>query len=145
MAVVEDRDLGYTRIISGMMELDGAAVIAGVLKNAGKESGGTDLVDVAVYNEYGTRRIPPRPFLRIATDENGDDWQKLAEDLVISGVSKNRVLNIVGLQAVADIQKVFGSNKLKPNAPATVARKGSTAPLIDTGRLRQSIHFRVED
>lgn len=146
MAVVEDRDLGYTRIVSGMKELDGAAVVVGVLRNAGKaDDNKTDLVDVAVYNEYGTRDIPSRPFLRIATDVNGDDWQKLAEDLIIRGVSRSRVLNVVGLQAVGDIQEVFGSEKLKPNAPATVARKGSAAPLIDTGRLRQSIHYRVED
>ena len=82
MAAVEDKDLGYTAIITQLKALGGAEISVGVLRNAGKEKDGTDLVDVAVYNEYGTRHIPPRPFLRIATDEHGGEWQDLAEKCV---------------------------------------------------------------
>ena len=32
-----------------------------------------------------------------------------------------------------------------PNAPATVKRKGSSQPLIDTGNLRKSITFVIRD
>ena len=149
MAVVEDKDLGYERIISGLKELDGATIVVGVLRNAGREIDGADLVDVAVWNEYGTRRIPSRPFLRIATDENGESWQELAEKgvngIIAGTMGKQQVLDLVGVKAVGDIQKVIGSNKLKPNAEATIRRKGSEAPLIDTDRLRQSIHYHVED
>lgn len=149
MAVVDDRDLGYTSIITGMKSLNNATVVVGVLKNAGKEADGTDLVDVAVYNEYGTKHIPPRPFLRIATDEHGEDWQDLAEQCVgkiIDGVlDKDRALQIIGLQAQKDVQATIkDSSNFAPNSQKTVDRKGSSKPLIDTGRLRQSIRYRVE-
>ena len=46
---------------------------------------------------------------------------------------------------VKDIQKVFGDkSKLKPNAPATIKRKGHDKPLIVTGKLRDAVDYRVE-
>ena len=150
MAAVEDKDLGYTAIITQLKALGDAEISVGVLRNAGKEKDGTDLVDVAVYNEYGTRNIPPRPFLRIATDEHGGEWQDLAEKCVgkiIEGaLDENRALHLIGLQAQKDVQATIkDSSNFTPNAPATIARKGSSKPLIDTGRLRQSIRYRVEE
>ena len=150
MADVEDRDLGFRRIVTNLKAFDGVELVIGVLRNSGRETNGTDLVDVAFYNEFGTRHIPSRPFVRIASDEHGDEWQTLAEKgltaITEGRMSRKQVLDLVGLRAKADVQKVFGDKtKLQPNAPATVARKGSSAPLIDTGRLRQSINYRIDE
>lgn len=146
---VQDHDLGFRKIVSGLKDLDSVEIVVGVLRNAGKEKNGTDLVEVAAYNEFGTKHIPSRPFIRIASDEHGDEWQDLSEqcvDAIIAGsMGKNQVLNLIGSKAKADIQKVIGDkSKLAPNSDATVLRKGSSAPLIDTGRLRQSINYRIE-
>lgn len=147
---VEDHDLGFRNIVSGLKELDNVEIVVGVLRNAGKEKDGTDLVDVAAYNEFGTKHIPSRPFIRIASDEHGDEWQDLSEqcvDAIIAGsMGRSQALNLIGSKAKADIQKVIGDkSKLRANSEKTVQRKGSSAPLIDTGRLRQSINYRIEE
>ena len=149
MAVV-DHDLGFRKIVSNLQDLDNAEIVVGVLRNAGKEKDGTDLVDVAVYNEFGTKHIPSRPFIRIASDEHGDEWQDLSErcvDAIIAGrIGKSQAMNLIGSKAKADIQKVFGDkSKLAPNKQSTIDRKGSSAPLIDSSRLRGSIDFRIDE
>lgn len=148
MAYVEDKNLGYTAFLEGAKCFDGKTVVAGVLQNAGETADGTSLVDVAVYNEYGTRSTPARPFLRIASIQNARKWQDHAETAALAvmdgKVQPERALEIVGNDVVGDIQKVIGSSSLAANAPATIRRKKSDAPLIDTGLLRQSVDFRVE-
>ena len=155
MAKVEDRDLGYTAVIKNVTALSSKSLVVGVLQNAGKEEDGTDLVDVAIWNEYGTRdgHIPARPFLSIATDENKAKWQKLTEGAANAVIDRkmpvDQALEIIGSQMAGDVQMVIGDkSKLKPNRPATIrakSKKGKIgdAPLIDTGRLRQSIHFDI--
>ncbi len=155
MAKVEDRDLGYTAVIKNVTALSSKSLVVGVLQNAGKEEDGTDLVDVAIWNEYGTRdgHIPARPFLSIATDENKAKWQKLTEGAANAVIDRkmpvDQALEIIGSQMAGDVQMVIGDkSKLKPNRPATIRAKSKTgkigdAPLIDTGRLRQSIHFDI--
>ena len=49
----------------------------------------------------------------------------------------------LGEKVVADVQRKIVALKDPPNAPSTIAKKGSANPLIDTGRLRQSIDFEV--
>ena len=44
-----------------------------------------------------------------------------------------------GTIAANAAKRKFGSAELAPNAPSTIARKGSDKPLIDTGSLRRSI------
>jgi hypothetical protein len=55
-------------------------------------------------------------------------------------------LNRAGLVAVNAVKRWFTepANHWAPNAPATIARKGSDKPLIDTGQLRASVTFIVE-
>ena len=144
---VRDVDLGFKAIVKELTKLDGKEVVAGVLRTAGKSADKkTNLVDIAIWNEYGTRRIPSRPFLRIAAEKN--DWAKLAQQVggrVIDGtMAAEQGLDLIGNKMVGDIQQVIGNRSLlAPNAPATVRRKGSDAPLIDTGQLRQAISFEV--
>ena len=151
MADVEDRDFGFRRIVTNLKSFDGVELVVGVLRNAGREKDGTDLVDVAFWNEFGTRHIPSRPFVRIATDEHGDEWQKLAEKgltaITEGRMSRKQVLDLVGLRAKADVQKVFGDKtKLKSNSEKTIAKKGSSAPLIDSASLRdRGVNYRIDE
>lgn len=145
----DDMDFGYERIIQGLEKLGGKTVSVGVFSDAGKaEDGKTDLAAVAIYNEYGTKNIPKRPFMRIATDEKEKAWNNMTEKLVgmvIDGsIGSDQSLELLGNKAVGDVQEVIGSNKLARNAPGTIKQKGSSSPLIDTGRLRQSIKFKIE-
>lgn len=147
MANVQDIDLGYDRILSDLQKLNGVEISAGILSDAGVSSRGVSYVDIATWNEYGTRRIPARPFVRIASDDNRKKWGSLAGDCVgkvIDGKKPN-VGKTMGEQMKKDIQKVFGDkSKLAPNAPSTVRKKGHDKPLIDTGKLKSVVNYRVE-
>ena len=147
MAEVIDRDLGWKDIVQGYRNLHGKTIKAGVLQSAGSEKNGVPISQVATWNEYGTSRIPSRPFIAIATDES-KGWQgevKMQVGGITSSADVNGVLNTIGEQMKKDIKNVIGDrSKLKPNAPSTIAKKGFDAPLIDTGKLQESIDFEVK-
>ena len=147
MAEVIDRDLGWKDIVQGYRNLHGKTIKAGVLQSAGSEKNGVPISQVATWNEYGTSRIPSRPFIAIATDES-KGWQSEVKKQVggiTSSADVNGALNTIGEQMKKDIKNVIGDrSKLKPNAPSTIAKKGFDAPLIDTGKLQEAIDFEVK-
>ena len=149
MAGVIDRDLGFNRIVRNLQKLYGMEVVAGMLKDSGKASNGASYVDIATWNEYGTRRIPSRPFIRISADTNKQSWEKLAQQCVnnvIDGGSPRDAAQVVGHKMVEDIREVFGdTSKLKANAPSTVKKKGRNEPLVYSGEMRRRVNFRVEE
>ena len=144
-----EHGIGLHDILVNTRKLNGKKINVGVLRTAGRSADGkTDLVDIAMWNEFGTARIPKRPFMRIAEEKHGKEWQKLATDLAdkvdMGEMNEEQLYEIVGNKMVGDIQEVIGNrNQLQANAPATVRRKKSDAPLIDTGQLRQAISFEV--
>lgn len=148
MAGVIDRDLGFNRIMRDLEKLDGMEVVAGILKDAGNYDKGQSIADVAIWNEYGTSRIPSRPFIRISADTNRQKWAKIAQQCVnnvIDGDSPRDAAQVIGHRMVEDIREVFGdTSKLKANAPSTIAKKGRNEPLIDTGKLKATVNYRVE-
>lgn len=57
------------------------------------------------------------------------------------------VLKRLGIACERAVLQAFASRGFgswAPNAPSTIARKGSDAPLIDTGQLRRAIASKVE-
>ncbi|MFN3506212.1 MAG: hypothetical protein ACK4ZU_01965 [Allorhizobium sp.] len=56
-----------------------------------------------------------------------------------------QVLRKLGIKAQGDIQEEITSLQSPPNAPSTIAQKGSSNPLIETGELRASVAFKVKE
>lgn len=144
-----DRDLGYNAIIRELKSLDGKEINAGILKDAGKSKEGVSLVNIAFWNEYGTKRIPSRPFVRIASDENKGKWGDVAADgvgkIIDRKIKWRKCCDMVGKRMKADIKKVIGDkSKLVPNALSTIKRKGHDKPLIDTGLMKSKVDFRID-
>ena len=111
----------------------------------GKEIWGADLVDIAIWNELGTGRIPARPFLGQTVDQHGAEIQKAAAQLV-QKICKGQLdaqsaLKQLGVLTVGYVQNQITDGDFGPDAPRTVQRKGSDHPLIDTGQLRQGISY----
>lgn len=154
--IVHDVDKGFRRIITGMKELGNNSIIAGVLKESGNADNGMTLAEIALINEFGTTKagrnhkvtIPSRPFMRQAADKNEKEWLDFSENVVgkmiDKGAGAGQAYNIIGQKVEGDIKEIFVTGDFAPNAPATIAKKGSDTPLIDTGKLRQSIRYRIE-
>lgn len=115
---------------------------------SGSYPDGTPVVDVAIYNEFGTETTPERSFVRRAYRENKakytDYLERLARNLVRgANVNIHSAMKAIGLTAVDDIQETIDRTSSPPNADVTKDRKGRSHPLIDTGLMKQSTTFEV--
>ena len=67
-------------------------------------------------------------------------------DAIVKGdtMSAEKEMNKAGMIGRDACKKyITDGTHLAPNAPATIARKGSSTPLIDTGALLNSITYEV--
>ena len=108
-----------------------------------------DVLDVAMFNELGTSRIPSRPFMRDSVDNNADKISSFCKSKLkgIANGSKtaDAVLKEIGAMQVGLVQQTIRDGNFAPNSPRTIAQKGSDKPLIDTGKMRQSVHYVITD
>ena len=118
----------------------------------------SETVQKAVWNEFGTRGgasgggwggpIPERPFMRNSVQNNRGKYKsnlKAAARSILDGTqSVEGVLRSLGDDAKGDIQKEIKSLMSPPNSPVTVALKGSSKPLVDTGEMMGAVTYKVE-
>lgn len=92
--------------------------------------------------------IPQRSFIRAGFDKNiGDITKKIVKltpDVLISKIDPDTFADMIGLEFAGLIQKELRGVKSPPNAPLTKQNKGSSNPLIDTGRMVGAIRHKVE-
>jgi hypothetical protein len=128
-----------------MKELKKLQVRVGYQGGKAQEDG-VDLLDIAMWNELGTSRAPARPFIRNSVDMNVaviDKFCKAQTKKVTQGGTAKQILSAIGTMQKGLIQDTISKSKTwaEPNAPLTVAQKGSDQPLVDTGRMAQSVDY----
>ena len=112
--------------------------------------------EVAIIQEYGTEKIPPRPAFRrgleIGLAKNKKMTQAALRNIVrrtLQGRSAeiNRnlttLLTQIGKSAKAATKEIIKSGDETPNAPATIAKKGFDHPLFETGLLLEHVDYEV--
>ena len=102
-------------------------------------SDGFNLASLGAVLEFGNEHIPSRPFLRQTLSENQEKYTALFVKLFESGVSIEQIYEQIALIAQGDVQQNIVNGNWTANAPSTIKRKKSSKPLIDTGKLRQSV------
>ena len=149
MAGVIDRDLGYKRTLQALAKLSNKGQIPRVLVGV-RATAGADLVKIATINEFGSAdgaHPPERSFLRSTMDENRTRYADLLQralERTLDGADLEQQLGLVGAQGVADVQAKIIAFDDPGNAESTIAAKGFDNPLVETGRLGQSIDWVVE-
>ena len=107
----------------------------------------------AAYNEFGTSRIPARPFMRTTANEHQNEWCETLAGALKGEILKDNAkgaMGLVGEQMKAHIQQTIQKGSFAPNAPRTVANKRAKGkvepdhPLIDTGQMLASIISEVK-
>ena len=119
-----------------------ASVRVGVLENATYPDG-TPVAMVAFWNEYGTKRSPVRAFFRTTVSENKKNWVLSVQNLMKMHNDPKRVMGLIGVHMQEQIVQSINTWSDPPNAPYTIAKKGSSKPLIETGVLMRSIKSEV--
>lgn len=114
-------------------------------------------ISIAMYaakNEFGVRgdkskgvpAVPERPAFR-STFKRGSKYLEQIQKVAIKYLSEMAVQNRdakeyltkLGLYAAGQIKKNMRDGQWAPNAPSTIAKKGSSKPLIDTGTESRAV------
>ena len=129
-------------------ELNKLACFIGFQHGNGTEEDGTDLCDIAAWNELGTSQgIPSRPFIRNTVDLHQDEINQMLDKMaeqVINGATAEKVLRQMGVYFKGQMQEEITNGEYVPNAPVTIRKKKSDKPLIDTGRMRSSVQYQIK-
>lgn len=114
---------------------------------------GLNNAELGVIQMFGsiTNNIPPRDFLLMPIKQNSQEITRaMATPSARAAFERKdykRLFQLLGAKAEEIVQLAFesgGFGKWPPLKPATIARKGSSAILIDTGQLRRAISSDVE-
>jgi phage gpG-like protein len=115
------------------------------------EADGTPVALIAAVHEFGSSEmgIPERPFLRTTIQANKGKYVQLNRKNLVAVLNGKmdieQALGQLGAVAAGDVQAQIASGGFAPLEAATIKRKGSSKPLIDTGQLRQSITWELSN
>lgn len=134
----ELRELAELEVRIGYQRIQGAGT------NTDDDKPRANLVDIAMWNELGTANSPSRPFMRDSVDKHMDEISQMVmaqKDALLEGSTAREILETVGLFAQDLIQTEIEQGDFVANAPSTIKRKDSDKPLIDTGTMKNSVHY----
>ena len=100
---------------------------------------------IATIQEYGApeKNIPPRPFMRYTEQKNKRKWFEFVRDMLPQNMDLEKTMSFLGDLIAEDVRDSIIDWDTPPNRPSTIARKGFNDPLIDTGRMRDSVGWKV--
>lgn len=136
----ELRELAELEVRIGYQREQGAGT------NTDDDKPRADLVDIAMWNELGTVNSPSRPFMRDSVDKHIPAINHMLaaqKDALLEGATAKDILNTIGLFQQDLIQTEIEQGDFVANAPATIKRKGSDKPLVDTGTMKNSVHYYI--
>jgi hypothetical protein len=144
---VKDIDRGYKKFVREINKARTLEVAVGIFENARNDEG-EKIAEYAAYNEYGTSKIPARPFMALSVDRNKAEIKKdIDEGLarITSGAGTvEKELNRIGAKHVERIQAtITGPNIPPPLSPATVAKKGNNKTLVDTSAMVNAVTWEI--
>lgn len=115
-----------------------------------KKEGDSSLTvaEVATFHEFGTINVPERSFIRSNDINNREKYKKLQGELgrkvIFMQIEVDKALGLLGEAILADMKKGIVDGIEPELDPKTVAAKGSSTPLIDTGQLLNSLTYKVQ-
>ena len=153
--VIKESAKKIKNLIEGFNYIAHTEVVVGITEesNAAKENGVTNSQLLYLHeNGVPSHNIPPRPVLKpaIAQDEVRGKISKMMRDGFVAALIQGNKdacaqcfekAGMLGRDACKNY--IASGGNLAPNAPSTIARKGSSKPLIDTASMMNSITYAV--
>lgn len=150
-------DRAWRKLLGDVRELAQMRVQIGVLASKGgneqhDEESGLTMIEILAIHEFGSpaAHIPERAPIRTTFVRKQDELANIcskATQAVLGGMAPRRALEIVGIWGSTEVKKTITAEAHlePPLKPATIAKKGSSRPLVDTGRLVNAITYEVID
>jgi hypothetical protein len=140
-------------LLKRLDKLNGMEVEVGFFEEDryGPENHNLPVATVAAYNEFGTVHNPQRPFMSDMFSDNMSQlyiargMKSTFLDVLKGNSASMRLLNDIG-RIAAELMKVSIQQYAATggNSSATIKRKGGRdTPLIDTGKMIESVRFQV--
>lgn len=154
---VVDKDQGLNAMVNRLAKAAGATrtLQVGLLEAAESnpavgrdgQASGLSISELGEIHEFGLG-VPQRSFIRDWYDgteqKHRQQFSMMAKAIVKGTIDDwDQGLNRLGLLYVAEIQERIKAGILPELEEATIAAKGSSTPLIDTGQLWTSITHEV--
>lgn len=139
-------DKGFKRIVADIRATTKLAVSVGLHGDADGE-----LVTYGAANEFGTAdgHVPERSYIRSTVDEEMENLRRIRNRALVriadGTLRPHQGIGLIGAYLQGKIQEKIVSGVPPPNAPATIAAKGSSVTLVDEGRLRQAVTYEVHE
>lgn len=116
-------------------------VLVGIHEDAvSTNDGDLTMAQLGAVLHFGTQTIPARPWLDVGVKSGTQDYLEVIQN---HSDDIDNALEIIGQIAVGKVQQYMTDLRDPANAPSTIAKKGSSNPLIDTGALRQSVTYSI--
>ena len=147
--ITTDVDKGRKRILKTFGRMKGSNVTVGVHVGEPAYATGVSVQDVAVWNEFGTKKIPERSFLRSTFDENMPKWRRRHRkhllQVVLRRMTLEQALRKLGFEMQTEVQNKIETMRTPPNAPSTIKQKPTIGdnPLINSRKMKRSIKAKV--
>lgn len=146
------------KMADDIQEFDGKSATVGIHEEEGAQvhpnsDTGEKVIDIAAANHFGFTTpegfdVPARPFVSQYIDKNESKIKKEAENILKKSIKKLGQGKEVDIdQDMEDIaeymekgmKEYIDQKPFIPNAPMTVEKKGFDFPLVETGKLTDSI------
>lgn len=143
---------GWDKIKKNLLQATQENLKIGWFENSRYNSDNDNLpvAQVAQWNEESSINNPPRPFIRFGfmPKLKGPEYRKVFEASIANVLQGNTTLkaeyNKLGPILVKEMKDVITDWDTPPNSPRTIEAKGFDDPLVWTGRMRESVEFKVE-
>lgn len=125
-------------------------VDVGIIDPGKHEGSELNTAEIGYVHEFGSTdgTIPERSFIRSTL--HGEDRKelialskRLLKKMADGSMDLEKALGLLGVAGADKISQKIVSIRTPPNSAATIRRKGSSNPLVDTGQLKNSITWRI--
>ncbi len=153
VGVFKENGQAILNLVQGWLFFLHTEVVVGITEESNSARGSVNNAELLYLHECGvpSHNIPSRPVLKpaIAQDNVKEMIEKLmkeaAEEALVHGnkAKAEQCFEKAGMAGRDACKSYIAAGVPPPNAPSTIARKGSSLPLVDTGSMMGSITYAV--
>lgn len=136
------------KFVQELKKLERLEVRVGFQSGDASYENGADICEIAAHNEFGGSGTPARPFMKQSFENHEAELRAACERVnkaIGNGGTAEAALKQLGVVTKGLVQDEIVSGGFAANSPATIARKGSATPLIDTGTMRGSVNYVIKN
>ena len=119
-------------------------------KTQNEESPGVTVLDVAIFHEFGTSKMPERSFIRATFAKNRVIYREITDNeigkILFGRQTVEGALHKLGLKMVADIKNYIREGKVRPQSKRVTREKKErreAVTLYDTGQMINSLAYSI--